>query len=146
MDFDIMGLGELLASAGQSGENSGPALPLMDAQREELKIIRAQIEGKSGKPFAQWDEVTFVHRASNFKSNFVRGSVLVFWTYLSADEGFEWVAASANGPDINSLANPDCLIASVSTSTGLRFHIADSELLIPAPESVSKDVPIRPEE
>jgi hypothetical protein len=129
-------MGEMLAAitARQSGESPAFEMPLKDAQRDELAIIREQMTDRCRpEMFVQWDEVTQIHRTGSIVADAMSRAVFVFWRYIEADEAFRRFEIMGMQGNIAALfaATPDCLIAWLS-SEGLRFEIADSALLVRA--------------
>lgn len=118
----------------QSSETTTLEMPLKDAQRHELLIIREQMTDRERiGPFQKWDEITQIHRTGSIVADAMARAVFVFWRYIEADEAFRRLRLMGMQGTIASVfaATPDCLIAWLS-SEGLRFEIADSALLIRA--------------
>ena len=120
-----------LAGQRQSDEAGTPDLPLKEAQRDELMVIRKQMTvGKIGD-FEKWDEVVPVHRTGSIAEGYVTGAVFVFWRYISVDEAFRRLTLMGRQGAATSLfyPNPDCLVGWLAKE-GLRFEIFDSALLV----------------
>lgn len=125
-------LGEIMARMReQSGAGEAPVFPLKEAQRDELAVIRRQIDGEDARTLKCWDEVTLVHRTGSFTGSLVSDAVLVFWQRLDPMDAYKRLAATSSGPSLMFWPNPDCLIAWLSDQ-GLRFEVADSAFLIRA--------------
>lgn len=120
------------AFTGQRPDATTFEMPLKEAQRDELTIIRKQMtDAERPSMFVRWDEVTQIHRTGSIMVEAVSRAVFVFWHYISADDAFRRFALMGMQGTVASMfaATPDCLIAWVS-SEGLRFEIADSSLLV----------------
>jgi hypothetical protein len=149
---------ELMSSfmAQQTGAGEPPKfeMPLKDAQRHELAIIREQMTDRCRpEVFVQWDEVTQVHRTGSITPDAASRAVFVFWRYISIDDAFRRLDLMRTQAAVALFfaATPDCLIAWLSPE-GLRFEIADSSLLVKVEDPMFAEVgtpptkPIEPEQ
>ena len=104
-----------------------PKMPLKEAQRAELALVRRDIENnKTPRLFKMWDEVRPAYRTSSFRQDFLDSAVLVFWSYEPAERLIERIKIVGMNPQLYA---PDCLIAWMSAEN-LRFEVADSSMLV----------------
>ena len=127
-------LGAMLRA--QDASDDGAAIPLAEAQADELRKI-AGLYGKKpptniGDKFRRGDIVRWQHRMGPVKSEYRERVVFMFWGYfISESERSRWLPDMAEAG--RAQPDPDCLIAHFDPDGKLVFMSADSGMLGRAP-------------
>ena len=130
--FEAMGR----QSPDNSQVDSQAGLP--EAQRAELQRVCQAVERATGQSLVRGQFVRYIERTGQLHREVEPNAQLMFWSWL--DWGNPWhrqVAKEAANAEVNTLANVDCLLMHVLSSS-VAFLLSSSELLIPDSPAASQ--------
>lgn len=116
-------------SAGDPRPGKPVSYPVIEAQKDELRIVLAQSLRKRN-PLKKGDFVRYIHRSGPIADEHRGKAAHMYWCELDKTDPVHLkIIAGMNSAEVSTLPNADCILVYFNQDGHLLFDISDSSLL-----------------